>query len=51
MTYDDWKTTEPANDDAPGFTYDPAIDDEVCDYCGKPDHEDGVSCKFCKIEA
>ena len=48
--YDDWKTTEPATDDAPGFTYDPAIDDEVCNYCGKPAHEDGVPCKFCKIE-
>ncbi len=45
--YDAWKLQASPVDDGPVFTYDLALDDMICDYCGKPQATNGPGCVRC----
>lgn len=49
--YDTWKLEAPTMNGGPGFTYDPTLDDEICNHCGKPQATNGPGCTRCNDES
>lgn len=48
MTYDQWRADDQPSEPEPTFTYDAALDDEICDHCGKPQGADEPGCVACR---